>query len=138
MLLKNEGGLLPIKHGSRVAIFGNAQIDYVKGFEIAIKESKPKLLMTSYNLINGTRASENQELITGILRGEWEYDGLVTTDWWNTANPAKEKLAGNDVRMPSTPIMGKPGLDDGIIEGVDRNTLALSVKRLLELILSLE
>ena len=103
---------------------------YIKGFEIAIKESKPKLIMTAYNVINGTRASENAELITGILRGEWNFDGLVTTDWRNHANAADEKLAGNDIRMPA--------MDDGIVEGVDRNQLAVCVKRLLELILWLE
>ncbi len=103
---------------------------YIKGFEIAVKESKPKLVMTAYNVINGTRASENAELITGILRGEWNFDGLVTTDWRNHANAADEKLAGNDIRMPA--------MDDGIVEGVDRNQLAVCVKRLLELILWLE
>ena len=103
---------------------------YIKGFEIAVKESKPKLIMTAYNVINGTRASENAELITGILRGEWKFDGLVTTDWRNHADAATEKLAGNDIRMPA--------MDDGIVEGVDRNQLAICVKRLLELILWLE
>ncbi len=110
---------------------------YLKGFEIAVKESAPKLVMTAYNVINGVRASENAELITGILRGEWGYDGLVTTDWHNTACPPTEKIAGNDIRMPST-LAGGRGIDDGIFEGVERERLAICVKRLLELILWLE
>ena len=111
---------------------------YIKGFEIAVKEAKPKLIMTSYNIINGVRASENAELITGILRGEWGYEGLITTDWWNTASPSAEKIAGNDIRMPSTLNEWVTETDDGIIEGVDRNHLAACVKRLLTLILWLE
>ena len=58
--------------------------------------------MTAYNLINDVRASENAELITGILRREWGYSGLVTTDWWNIASRTKERIAGNDIHMPST------------------------------------
>ena len=55
---------------------------YLKGFEICVKESSPKIIMTSYNIINGVRASENGELLTGILRNEWGYKGMITTDWW--------------------------------------------------------
>lgn len=73
---------------------------YLKGFEMAIKESRPLLLMTAYNLVNGIRASENKDLLTHILRNEWGYQGTVTTDWNNTATFYKEILAGNQVRMP--------------------------------------
>jgi beta-glucosidase len=58
---------------------------YLKAFEIAVKEADPWMIMTSYNIINGIRASENKELITGILRCEWGYQGMITTDWWNHA-----------------------------------------------------
>ncbi len=111
---------------------------YLKGFEIAVKESQPKLLMTSYNILNGVRASENAELLTGILRNEWGFKGLVTTDWWNHASAPCEKLAGNDIRMPSSLRDNRSVLDDGIFEGVDRNHLAICVKSLLELILWLD
>ena len=72
---------------------------YLKPFEIAVKEADPWMIMTSYNLINGTRASENKELITGILRGEWGFKGMITTDWWNHASQPAEIRAGNDVKM---------------------------------------
>jgi len=114
---------------------------YIKGFEICVKEAKPRLVMTAYNLVNGVRASENAELITGILRGEWGYDGLVTTDWNNTASGSKEKIAGNDIRMPSIEIHNSrypESLETTEIEGVTRNQLAVCVKRLLEMILWLE
>ncbi len=109
---------------------------YIKGFEICVKESNPRLIMTAYNIINGVRASENAELITGILRGEWGYEGLVTTDWANTASQTKEVIAGNDIRMPfSTTKDIKENLKSG---NIARNQLAVCVKRLLEMILWLE
>ena len=111
---------------------------YLKGFEICVKESEPKLIMTAYNIINNVRASENAELITGILRGEWGYKGLVTTDWWNTAEKSAEVKAGNDIRMPSTANGGKQSYIDTISVKNTRNELAICVKRLLELILWLE
>lgn len=72
---------------------------YLKGFEIAVKEADPWVIMTSYNKMNGVRTSENYELITNILRGEWGFKGIVTTDWWNTAEHYKEIKAGNDIKM---------------------------------------
>lgn len=73
---------------------------YLKGFEICVREADPWVIMTSYNLINGTRAPENYDLITNILRGEWGFRGLAVTDWSNQAHQGKTICAGNDVRMP--------------------------------------
>lgn len=72
---------------------------YLKGFEIAVKEADPWMLMTSYNILNGRRASESKELLTGILREEWNYQGAVTTDWWNHGEQYLEIKAGGDVKM---------------------------------------
>ena len=72
---------------------------YIKQFEIIVKESHPWALMSSYNIINGHRASENRDLLTGILREEWGFDGMVTTDWWTFAEHYKEVMAGNDAKM---------------------------------------
>ena len=55
--------------------------------------------MSSYNVINGRRASESRELLTDILRGDWGYDGLVMSDWWTRGEQYKEILAGNDLKM---------------------------------------
>ena len=55
--------------------------------------------MSSYNIINGYRASENKDLLTGILRNEWGYTGMVTTDWWTCGEHYKETKAGNDLKM---------------------------------------
>ena len=111
---------------------------YLKGFEICVKESDPKLIMSSYNAINGVRASECAETITGILREEWGYKGLITTDWWNHANKAKEVVAGNDIRMPSTANDYVTMYIDTIKVENARNELAICVKRLLEMILWFE
>ncbi len=72
---------------------------YLKQFEIIVKEADPWSMMTSYNLINGQRASENSDLLNGILRDEWGYQGTVTTDWWGYGEQYKECAAGNDVKM---------------------------------------
>ena len=73
---------------------------YLRGFEIAIEESDPMCVMTSYNLINGVHTSVSEDLIKGILRGEWGYDGLVMSDWNNTPSNVDEVIAGNNVKMP--------------------------------------
>lgn len=54
---------------------------YLKGFEICIKQAKPHCLMTSYNKINGVWAHYNFDLATEVLRREWDFRGLVMTDW---------------------------------------------------------
>lgn len=72
---------------------------YLRGFEICIKESNPRTIMTSYNYINGRRASESCDLLVHILRKEWGFDGLVMTDWSNHGRHAMETKAGNDLKM---------------------------------------
>ena len=87
------------KHSdSRVSLRALREI-YLKGFEIAVKEADPWTLMSSYNAINGQRASESRDLLEGILREEWGFTGAVTTDWWTRGEHYKEILAGNDVKM---------------------------------------
>ena len=94
--------------------------------------------MTSYNIINEVRASENAELLRGILREEWGYQGLIMTDWGNYADKTAEILAGNDIRMPYIEEKQMPKCLDFIKKHNVRSELALSVKQLLKLILWLE
>ena len=109
---------------------------YLKGFEICVKESAPKMIMSSYNLINGVHTSESAELITGILRGEWGYEGMLTTDWSNTAKHYKEVKAGNDIRMPERQ---KGQLQEPYAQGlITRDEMAVCVKRILEMVLWVE
>lgn len=69
---------------------------YLKGFEICIKESNPKNIMTSYNKINGVWNHYNYDLCTTILRGEWDYQGNVMTDWWMKSSKSREFPAMKD------------------------------------------
>lgn len=109
---------------------------YLKGFEIVVKEADPWTVMTSYNIMNGIRTSENPELLRGILREEWGYNGVVISDWWNHANHVREVVAGNDVRMPC----GKPEeLLEAWKEGkITEGQIKTSVKHILELLLKLD
>ena len=100
---------------------------YLKGFEIAIKEGNPWSLMTSYNGINGMKASESYDLLTGILREEWKYEGLVMTDWDNRSKNDREAHAGSGVKMPSN-IDGSETILNGLKQGtVTRKDLKRNV-----------
>ena len=107
---------------------------YLKGFEIAIKESKPWTVMTSYNYINGTYSSESKDLVETILRDEWGYEGTVMTDWFGGKDGAVQMWAGNDMLQP-----GKAEQFDSIVAGVKSGKLAeadldRSVQRTLNLV----
>lgn len=78
---------------------------YLRGFEIAVKKSKPIAMMSSYNLINGVHAANSRELCTIIAREEWGFEGVIMSDW-NTTVPENGSVpwqcvaAGNDIIMP--------------------------------------
>lgn len=108
---------------------------YLKPFEIAVKESQPWTVMTSYNKINGTYASERCDLITEILRHEWGFKGMVVTDWYGGQHATLQMEAGNDLLMP-----GKLEQREEIRKAVLNGTLSLeiidrNVRHILEFIL---
>jgi beta-glucosidase len=102
---------------------------YLKGFEIAVKESKPLSIMTSYNLLNGTHTANHHDLLQAVARDEWGFAGTIMTDWFTsqdmpmmTGKFGKKYsisastgciYAGNDMQMPGC----QKNVDD-IVEAV--------------------
>ena len=108
---------------------------YLKGFEICVREAQPLTVMSAYNLVNGQRASENRDLLTGILREEWGFEGLVTSDWYTHGEQYAEIAAGNDIKMGrGMPAHTLQMLREGRIS---REQIKTSVARLLKVILRL-
>ena len=102
---------------------------------VAVKEGDPWTLMSSYNRINGQHTSESYELLTGILRDEWGFRGMVVTDWGVKNNPVNEVRAGNDMKMHcGYPEDLKAAYDKGELT---RAELELCAKRILEMIMKL-
>lgn len=73
---------------------------YLKPFEIAVKKAQPWTVMSSYNLLNGTHTAQRADLLTDLLRHEWGFEGMVTSDWYGGRNPIEMVLAGNDMIQP--------------------------------------
>ena len=108
---------------------------YLRAFEIIVETEKPWYIMSAYNKVNGQRASENRELLVDILRNEWGFDGLVSSDWETLGRHSKELKAQNDLKMPKGDLNDlKTGLKSGSITVED---LKISAKRVLQLIMRL-
>ena len=110
---------------------------YLRGFEIAVRESDPWTIMASYNQVNGQYSMGNRDLLTSILRDDWGYKGIVMTDWIGIRKGLEtitEVQAGNDLMEPGQPAQVKE-----IIEGVKSGKLDMAdvdrnVRRMLEYI----
>jgi beta-glucosidase len=108
---------------------------YLKGFEIALKESQPWTVMSSYNLINGTYASQSRDLLTTILREEWGFKGFVMSDWFGGNNVVDQLNAGNDVLMPGMVNQVKAIIDAVEKGSVSKQQLDTNVERVLNIVL---
>ena len=110
---------------------------YLRGFEIAVRESNPWTIMASYNKVNGQFSMGNHDLLTKILREDWGYKGIVMTDWIGIREglpTIAEVRAGNDLMEP-----GQPAQVEEIIAGVKSGKLNMAdvdrnVRRMLEYI----
>lgn len=110
---------------------------YLRGFEIAVRESNPWTIMASYNQVNGQYSMGNHDLLTSILRDDWGYKGIVMTDWIGIREgltTISEVHAGNDLMEP-----GQPAQANEIVEGVKSGKLSMAdvdrnVRRMLEYI----
>ena len=108
---------------------------YLTAFEIAVKEGGSKSIMSSYNLINGVYANENEHLLVDILRKEWGFDGLVVTDWGGNNDGVLSLKCGNQLEMPGTP--DRP---DEVIKAIEEGKLEESylddaVDKLIDIVL---
>lgn len=94
---------------------------YITAFEIAIKEAKPKAIMTSYNMVNGVYANESEHLLKDILKKDLGFDGMVVTDWGGSNDHVKGVKAGSSLEMPA------PGLDSArqLLEAVKSGQLSV-------------
>lgn len=107
---------------------------YLRPFEIAVKESNPWTVMTSYNKLNGTYTSEHKWLLTDVLRGEWGFRGAVMTDWDDPHDTVKQIDAGNDLLQPGD-FRQSPAIVSAAKNGkLSMETVNACVRRMLKLI----
>ena len=90
---------------------------YLTGFEIAVKEGKPRSIMSSYNKVNGTYANENAHLLKEILRDDWGFEGFVVTDWGADNDHALGVKNGSNLVMPAPGPDAAIGLVNAVKEG---------------------
>ncbi len=107
---------------------------HLVAFEAAVREAGVWAVMTAYNKVNGTYCGEQPDLINGILRDEWGFDGLVMSDWFGTHSTAPARRAGLDLEMPGPPAWFGPTLATAVREGlVDESVVDGQVRHLLRL-----
>jgi beta-glucosidase len=108
---------------------------YLKGFEIAVKQSHPWAVMSSYNYINGTYASESYDLLTTILKKEWDFKGYVMTDWFGGKDAVGQMKAGNNLLMPGTKDQAAKIIEAVKSGQLDENVLDENVAGILKVML---
>lgn len=109
---------------------------YLTNFEIAVREGHPKTIMTSYNLVNGTYANENTHLVDEILRGEWQFDGAVVTDWGGGNDYTEGARAGCNLEMPGCGDDSAIQLIEAVKAGrIDEKLVDQRVAELLKLVM---
>ncbi len=108
---------------------------YLVPFELAVREGGALGVMTAYNRLNGPHCSEHAELITGILRGEWGFEGFVLTDWLSAGSTVGCSAAGLDLEMPGPGSYYGAKLADAVRAGeVDETTVDAQVTHLLRVL----
>ena len=122
---------------------GNSVVDeralreiYLAQFEMVVKEAKPWTVMCSYNRLNGTYASQNNNLLNEVLRGEWGFDGLVVSDWEAVHTIFEAVQGGLDLEMPGPAKYFGRLLEDAVKHWqIEESTIDEAVRRVLKLII---
>lgn len=108
---------------------------YLAGFEIAVKKAQPWTVMSAYNQLNGTFCSENETLLTSILKEEWGHEGIVVSDWGAVNEPVASIAAGMELEMPSSHGVSQKKIVSAVQSGhLSEKVLDRSVERLLTVI----
>ena len=108
---------------------------YLRNFEIALKNSKPWAVMSSYNLLNGAYTSESYDLLTTVLKKEWGYDGFVMSDWYAGKDAVAQMKAGNNLIMPGTKAQVTAVLDAVKSGQLSEQVLDRNVEEILKVML---
>ena len=109
---------------------------YLPAFKAAVNQANVGCVMSSYNLLNGTWASENHHLLTDILKNDWKFTGFVMSDWGATHNGKNSALAGLDIEMPSGANMNSNTLSPLISSGIlPQSVIDDKVRRILRVII---
>ena len=122
--------------------FGDSIVDerayreiYLKAFEPIIKEGKPQTVMCAYNKVNGKYASENPELLNGVLRDDWGFEGLVMSDWGAVNDRVEGLKAGLDLEMPGDIAHNRQVILDAVKDGsLDVEVVDTAVRRVLNMV----
>lgn len=108
---------------------------YLAAFEGAVKEAEPWTVMCSYNKINGVYAAENKKYLTGILRGEWGFEGFVVSDWGAVNDRVADIKAGLDLEMPSSNGLTDKMLVEAVKNGsLDESVIDKAVENILNIV----
>jgi beta-glucosidase len=108
---------------------------YLASFEKAVKEGQPWTVMSAYNKVNGDYCSENKKLLTDVLKEEWEFDGLVVTDWGGVNERDLGLAAGLDLEMPSSGGIGDNKIIEAVKSGrISEDVLNRAVERVLKVV----
>src|SRR5215216_5651003 len=108
---------------------------YLPAFEKAVKQAKPWTIMCAYNKLNGEYCSENHYLLTGILKREWGFEGLVVSDWGAVRDRVAALKAGLDLEMPGPQERRVKAVVEAVRSGkLDEAVLDESVRRILNVV----
>ncbi|MFM1730000.1 glycoside hydrolase family 3 C-terminal domain-containing protein [Prescottella soli] len=110
---------------------------YLAPFETIVRDARPWAIMSAYNSVNGTTMSEHDELLNGILRGEWGFDGCVVSDWMGTRSTVGAILGGLDIAMPGprsiygellAAAVDRGEVDESVVDDAVRRVLLLAAR----------
>jgi beta-glucosidase len=108
---------------------------YLPAFEKAVKQAKPWTVMCAYNKLNGTYCSEHQYLLIDILKNEWNFEGLVVSDWGAVHDRVASLRGGLDLEMPGPQERRVKAVVEAVRSGeLDEAVLDESVRRILSIV----